>query len=911
MLPPLFRIETLLPLCEQNVLILTPNQRLRRKILQAWGIYQQSLGKTVWQGPRIFALEQWFEHCWQSLQYRAYEPSQCVIASAEQERVLWESITADCGLMQPEVLAQQAASGLKTLERWNLTPAILQHYADDSGTAAYQEWCSIFQKRLAAQAMISREHSYRIIGDAFEQGVLPPEPAIHLVAFDDIPPLIDTQLKKASSILETVNLYDKPPETIARINYNDAETEMTAAAEWAKGLIETNTDRRIGIIVPNLGQCRESIERALINSFEGHSLLAETPRYTLPFNISAGTPLGDTPLIADALQILKLCHSTWSVDALCQLLFSPFWGQHSVELEQRCQLVTWLQSRGIFSIKLSELRYKAEQLADDNINVFRYFAAVNEHQHHYKGQHSPSQWVTLFLKQLTLMNWPGERQPDSHEYQQTQLWYQLFERFSGLDSTLGPMTASTAIQQLQGMANHQPFQAQVPDSPIQVLGVLEGAGLHFTHCWVLGLHQQAWPPAPAPNPLLPMRLQREYHMPHATSLRELEFAESLTQHYRYCASHIIFSYPTYDADSEQTLLPSQLIADIADGVPPANGDKNDFSHYLEVLYSSQQLETVDCHLGPAITPEDLNEDNELKGGASVIKTQSANPFDAFALYRLHARPPMSAVSGFSPIEQGNILHQALATIWKNIQTRAALIALETTELKAMVQAAINTEVRQQQQRKYDHLGSTLCQLEMERQVHIILSWLNFEKTRPPFKVVSIEDTCFLNLQGVKIKLRIDRVDQLEDGSYLILDYKTGESRTTDWHGDRPRDPQLPLYLIAHKAPVSGISFAQINVRKQTLAGLHNGEHAIKEAAGFKAIGDERVKDSRITLPEPWQGAKNYWQTNIEALLSQFLSGKCNVDYRDNTSLNLTLSRNRELVQLNRYYDKNRLKVLIK
>ncbi|TIH03137.1 hypothetical protein D0S45_20940, partial [Marinifilum sp. JC120] len=119
-----------------------------------------------------------------------------------------------------------------------------------------------------------------------------------------------------------------------------------------------------------------------------------------------------------------------------------------------------------------------------------------------------------------------------------------------------------ALKQLQVMANQRPFQAKVPDSPIQILGILEGAGLHFTHCWVMGLHQQAWPPAAAPNALLPIRLQREHNMPHASSLRELQYAQSLTDNYRHCADTIIFSSPNHDDDSEQALPPSELIRDI-------------------------------------------------------------------------------------------------------------------------------------------------------------------------------------------------------------------------------------------------------------------------------------------------------------------------------------------------------------
>ncbi|MFT6386678.1 MAG: hypothetical protein ACJAUP_000046 [Cellvibrionaceae bacterium] len=55
---------------------------------------------------------------------------------------------------------------------------------------------------------------------------------------------------------------------------------MATVAEWAKSLIENDAHLRIGIIVPNLGQCRDKIEHVLINSFERHKLLPAVNCYT-------------------------------------------------------------------------------------------------------------------------------------------------------------------------------------------------------------------------------------------------------------------------------------------------------------------------------------------------------------------------------------------------------------------------------------------------------------------------------------------------------------------------------------------------------------------------------------------------------------------------------------------------------
>ena len=68
------------------------------------------------------------------------------------------------------------------------------------------------------------------------------------------------------------------------------------------------------------------------------------------------------------------------------------------------------------------------------------------------------------------------------------------------------------------------FQPEGTDAPIQLLGVLEGAGLDFDALWVAGLSADRWPPAPAPNPLLPLHWQRERNVPRSSAENELAHA---------------------------------------------------------------------------------------------------------------------------------------------------------------------------------------------------------------------------------------------------------------------------------------------------------------------------------------------------------------------------------------------------
>lgn len=955
-LPPLFRIEIIFDLCQKNSLILTPNQRIRNKAIQAWGLHKLDKNLTSCRPPRIYSLDEWFDECWQKLQKIAYKKSLCQIISPEQERILWEKITSDKKLMHAEVLAKQASTACKVLKRWELTTASLNAYEADTSTHLLKEWHTIFEQRLKRLGFITQETSIEIIGEAYTHNILQQETEIALVGFDDIPPLLGSQLKKMASDIVTIDTNDFTPESISRVSFNDSAAEMEAAAQWAKAIIVAaapDKNPRIGIIVPNLGQCRAQIERALTNSFEGHSLLTKTPRYTLPYNISAGIPLGKTPLLIDTFLLLKLNQRTWQTDDLYRLLFSNFWGHYAQELEFRSALVNHIQKLGIFSLSIKELCWQiktiskkfgsAEDTEDrdllDPIKIDQpqakqpllYLENFDKKEKNQNKKQLPSQWVDIFLDQLNHLNWPGEKQPDSIEYQQTQLWYQLLETFTGLDSTLGAIGVSEAISQLQSMANHQPFQAKVPDSPIQVLGILEGAGLHFTHCWILGLHQQAWPPAPMPNPLLPIGLQRQYNMPHASSLRELQFAQSLTNNYKHCATEIVFSSPHYDDGNEIELTPSQLIKDIPlqqlsaeEQTSRVEASSNEFEQYINRQHAIKNLEFIACNSAPKVNLFDINHEGILTGGSNIIKAQSINPFDAFAKHRLKIRTHTDAVMGFSAIEKGNILHQVLAFLWQHLQTQRQLLSIDNSALTLLVSDGVNVEINNIIKHKRHHFGDEIIQLEAERQTELILKWLAYEKTRQPFAVKCIEESYKINIKGYNLHLRLDRIDEINpviqlsaepyqpEPYHLIIDYKTGQCSLNDWAGEHPNDPQLPFYLCVNNlaanqlnvdnpnfdnnldyfCSLNAIAFGQINVKQQTLMGLHHESFALPEVTS--------IKDNKVNLQRTWEQASNEWSRVSFELFERFLCGDTNVQYSNANQLKFS----RDFISLNRFYDAN-------
>ena len=75
--------------------------------------------------------------------------------------------------------------------------------------------------------------------------------------------------------------------------------------------------------------------------------------------------------------------------------------------------------------------------------------------------------------------------------------------------------------------------------------------------------------------------------------------------------------------------------------------------------------------------------------------------------------------------------------------------------------------------------------------------LRAEARRAPFRVRAVEQESVVTLGPLTFNVRIDRIDELADGTIAIIDYKTGERATSaDWFGERLRDAQVPLYADA-------------------------------------------------------------------------------------------------------------------
>jgi ATP-dependent helicase/DNAse subunit B len=114
--------------------------------------------------------------------------------------------------------------------------------------------------------------------------------------------------------------------------------------------------------------------------------------------------------------------------------------------------------------------------------------------------------------------------------------------------------------------------------------------------------------------------------------------------------------------------------------------------------------------------------------------------------------------------------------------------------------------------------------------------------------------------GLRLRARIDRIDRLDDGSLVVIDYKSTAPSLAAWEGSRPDEPQLPLYATSLPEAVSAVAFAQVRTGDSHFRGYGAEPLALP---GIKAAEMEDLLDA-------WRGV-------LALLAGAFRSGHAAVD----------------------------------
>jgi len=249
---------------------------------------------------------------------------------------------------------------------------------------------------------------------------------------------------------------------------------------------------------------------------------------------------------------------------------------------------------------------------------------------------------------------------------------------------------------------------------------------------------------------------------------------------------------------------------------------------------------------------------------ATLKAQSRCAFRGFAETRLDTDRLERPVPGFNERERGELIHHALEHIWSELRGSAALHAIgrdaEAGLLADGISRALALVCRTRDP------GMRWRNRERERMQALLHKWLEVERLRQPFEVERLEQGAATALHaGLEFKLRIDRMDRLADGARILIDYKTGLA-SADWRGERPDNPQLPIYALQHPQGLIAVAYGRVNA----------ADCSFIAEAERPAIFKGRGKASPLEGMASFAALVQLWSRRVENLAADFAAGRAAV-----------------------------------
>jgi probable DNA repair protein len=848
----------------QGGLVVTASARAARALALEFHRARQAEGHTAWNAPRIQDWNSFSRTAW-----AARNVDGRLLLNPTQEQALWAAIAAADGHLATLLEGPRYRLAALAMEAHGLlashAPRFLRAPARSgwqNDAAAFSRWLSGFDEACRAGNLLSPARLplelLELLERAAKDGTGTDRPALLLAGFDRILPVQRAVFDAWGVWRETA-----AGPVAALVQFHEAadeQTELSACARWCAERLEVNPRARILVVTQDAAARRGQMERAFLAQ-AGHGA---TPR----FEFSLGVPLSQVALPRAAHLLLRWLTrplAEHELDWLFSTAYAAASAEESAALQARMRA---LRRRGLERPEWPLHAFLAPYVARPQESsppiawVERISQARRRLEDAARRPQSPLDWAELVAQLLQALRFGSGAPLGSAEHQAARRWQQALETAGSLGFDGRRIEWRDFLSTLARTLEETLFAIESRDAPIQIAGPAESAGLAADAVWFLGANEGAWPASGATHSLLPSEVQREAQMPHASPQLDWELAQAMTARLVASATEVHFSYGKQVDGAEAR--PSRLIAQIAGAPLP-----------LEPVPSARPSPLT-------VSVEDFSRiphpPGKVSGGAAVLTAQSQCPFQAFATARLDAKGWEPAQAGLTAAQRGQLLHAVLHAVWaggeQGIRTHADLLALPDGEAwvaghaQRVCAEAFPAGIRERMPPRY-------LELEQLRLTRLVSAWLEYEATRVPFEVLEAEAKRLVALSGLNFDLRLDRLDRLNDGSVLVIDYKSGDVSPKAWDLPRPEDVQLPLYAgfaLDEDQELGGLVFAKLRPGKLAFAGCV-GAPAATLFPGLKP-GSSLAKSALEA--EQLIG----WREKIEQLAEDFMAGRAQVDPRD-------------------------------
>ncbi|MDP1767103.1 MAG: PD-(D/E)XK nuclease family protein [Methylotenera sp.] len=861
-------------------IIICPSARLARSIQHDIARQHLQAGEAQWLSPIVLTLTQWLEAVIEtellSNENAAQTPPYEL--STFNEQLLWEEVITQSlkknafgDLFDVSGLASAAVEANRYMVAWNLH--IPREIAAEE-SRQFIRWQQAFRQRCTQLNVLENVRFMDWQLDCIAQSTATLPAQIAFAGFDQAAP----QEKRLREVLQARGVQVQgyattcvEPAQTQHINLENQQAECRAAVAWAQQMLAENPNAKLAIVSPRLSDIRNQLADLLDDNFYPASVrpgMAQMPRH---YNFSLGTPLAQQPIIQAALNLIRLL-STFQLQQadVSHVLLSQFWSASTLEADARAMLDAKMREKLPMQFTLQRFIEFAGQQHDNGLGISGLLAHLRAASSVSTKKAAPSLWAQTLTDLLAALNWPGERNISSLEYQAVNAWQKALQQLAKLEVLGKSLSIAEAAHLMQQISTEQVFQAETEYEPaIQILGIMEALSAPVDALWCMHMNDHIWPPPSRPNPLLPASIQRAAALPNADNIVQATFAATIHQRLLHSAKHIVFS--SSKTEGESKLRASPLMKDIA-AIEAEMSLAETLAERLSNV-GNAGLVTIDDHVAPAVQAGD-----HVSGGTGLLKAQAICPAWAFYQYRLGAKALKTPTSGLNSMERGSLVHDVLERFWRK-RHFADLRDMNEADFSQALIAAIQSTL-QAFAVESSVASPTVLELEHERLSKLIGDWLQFEKVRGiAFNIVACEAEKQVQICGIEVTLKIDRIHQLENGGLVFVDYKTGQiPKTKSWGEERITEPQLPIYATFYAediAQVAGVYFGMVKMAEHTFSGV--GED------NFHAEQDKRKPAFTKDFID-WQHLLMHWKIIIETIAQEIKAGESAVRFNDENEL---------------------------
>jgi ATP-dependent helicase/nuclease subunit B len=826
--------------------VLAPNTELADALFDAVQRVHRDAGDEVWPTPKVHDYSSWLRE--QHGQRQLADAVAPRLLTEVEERELWRTVidTAQIGtdFLDPAGAARAARRARRTLFEYAI-PIEALDAAHSEECAAFLQWNRAFERRCRALGCVS--------ADSLLRGAGAPGVDIDWIESPQWRPAARRWLEQHGRVL--------PPQRqnhaeLSIVKAPSPAAELAAMADWARTRL-AQAGFRAWIYIPDLNRRRAEVVDAFDAALAPQRYALRGAAHAAPYALAGGTPLADYAPVRAALELLAASSGNVPFVQFSALLRAPELQDSDADASSAARLDAALRGRASSDADLPSWLDLAERVArSEQIGAW---AAVQRLRAAHRllsdlhGARLFSEWVAVWLGALKIGPWANQGRWSSIEYQAAERFRELLASLSIGDAVFGSHTRDSAQRILARAARETAFQVQTGVPAIWVSGQLLDPWLEYGGLWVSGCDDEQWPPPVAPVALLPVGVQRQYGVIPASAESQLALAIDLQSRWRARANQCVFSLADTSANSSSMpspLLPRSVPVDLAMAATPQ-------PHWLNMLERAPALESLWDEQAPP------HAKNERTRGVATLRAQSRCAFRGFAETRLDAQPLDQPVPGFNERERGELVHQALQHVWTTLGDSNALQALLPDAEKRLIDAASARAVESVCQRRDP--GRRWRQREGIRLQNLLSKWLQLERTRAPFAVEALEGRDQIaRFGGLEFRVRIDRVDRLLDGARVLIDYKTGAA-DPDWRGERPDNPQLPVYALLSPDALVAVAYGKVNAAE----------------SGFVAESERgeifpRTRRSELEGMGSFAELIQVWSRRIERIAAEFGAGRAEV-----------------------------------